>query len=220
MGPLGSKIRDAWADVFYGNQNTEDIIINQFVGALSTSDKLMLDPYTYLIKNESGGVQLQTGKLGITTTFHYNYPVIKEVAKGSAADGILKVGDIITTTGRRNGKGWDYYSILDNGYDYSNLISSAIGLPGDDIYIEVARIDKDNKGIKYEFDKTDGDVYKSVQETGKFTILDLPEVTAHISDNGKFMLIYTDKTIDEAKTEADNYKKRQTVIDDFKAFNK
>lgn len=72
----------------------------------------------------------------------------------------------------------------------------------------------------YEFDKTDGDVYKSVQETGKFIILDLPEVTAHISDNGKFMLIYTDKTIDEAKTEADNYKKRQTVIDDFKAFNK
>ena len=72
----------------------------------------------------------------------------------------------------------------------------------------------------YEFDKTDGNVYKSVKETGKFTILDLPEVTAHISDNGKFVLIYTDKTIDEAKTEADNYKKRQTVIDDFKAFNK
>ena len=143
---LISFLKDNWfSDVFYGNQNTEDIIINQFVGALSTSDKLMLDPYTYLIKNESGGVQLQTGKLGITTTFHYNYPVIKEVAKGSAADGILKVGDIITTTGRRNGKGWDYYSILDNGYDYSNLISSAIGLPGDDIYIEVARIDKDNK---------------------------------------------------------------------------
>ncbi len=72
----------------------------------------------------------------------------------------------------------------------------------------------------YEFDKTDGDVYKSVKETGKFAILDLPEVTAHISDNGKFMLIYTDSSIDEAKTEADNYKKRQTVIDDFKAFNK
>lgn len=72
----------------------------------------------------------------------------------------------------------------------------------------------------YEFDKTDGDVYKSVKETGKFAILDLPEVTAHISDNGKFMLIYTDTTIDEAKTDADNYKRRQTVIDDFKAFNK
>ena len=72
----------------------------------------------------------------------------------------------------------------------------------------------------YEFDKTDGDVYKSVKETGKFAILVLPEVTAHISDNGKFMLIYTDTTIDEAKTDADNYKRRQTVIDDFKAFNK
>ena len=72
----------------------------------------------------------------------------------------------------------------------------------------------------YEFDKTDGEVYKSVKETGKFTILDLPEVTAHISDNGKFMLIYTDKSIDETKTEANNYTKRQAVIDDFKAFNK
>ena len=72
----------------------------------------------------------------------------------------------------------------------------------------------------YEFDKTDGDVYKSVKETGKFTILDLPEVTAHISDNGKFMLIYTDTSIDESKNNADNYTKRQTVIDDFKQFNK
>lgn len=72
----------------------------------------------------------------------------------------------------------------------------------------------------YEFDKTDGDVYKSVKETGKFEILNLPEVTAHISDNGKFMLIYTDTSIDESKTDAENYTKRQTVIGDFKSFNK
>lgn len=72
----------------------------------------------------------------------------------------------------------------------------------------------------YEFDKTDGDVYKSVKETGKFSILGLPEATAYLSDNGKFMMIYTDSTIDESKTDADNYVKRQQIIDDFKVFNK
>ena len=34
------------------------------------------------------------------------------------------------------------------------------------------------------------------------------------------MLIYTDTSIDESKTDAENYTKRQTVIDDFKSFNK
>ena len=139
-------LKDNWdSDIYYGKEIDENVLIDQFVGAVTTSDELMLDPYTYLIKNESGGVALQTGKLGITISFHYNYPVIQEISKGAAAEGRLQVGDIITKSGRRNGNGWEYHSILDNGYDYSNLLSSVIGLPGDEVFVEVARFDEKNK---------------------------------------------------------------------------
>ena len=97
-------LKENWdSDVYYGKEIDENVLIDQFVGAVSTTDKLMLAPYTYLIKNESGGVAMQTGKLGITISFHYNYPVIQEVSQGAAAEGILQVGDIITKSGRRNG---------------------------------------------------------------------------------------------------------------------
>ena len=39
----------------------EDILINQFIGALSTSDERMLDPYTFLKKNEQATQGVQTG---------------------------------------------------------------------------------------------------------------------------------------------------------------
>ena len=82
-------LKDNWdSDIYYGKEIDENVLIDQFVGAVTTSDELMLDPYTYLIKNESGGVALQTGKLGITISFHYNYPVIQEISKGAAAEGI------------------------------------------------------------------------------------------------------------------------------------
>lgn len=70
----------------------------------------------------------------------------------------------------------------------------------------------------------------SVKTNGVFVIeseyqgstVKLPEVTAYLSDNGKYLMIYTDASIDDKKpdTESDNYKHREQVIEDFKAFHK
>lgn len=74
----------------------------------------------------------------------------------------------------------------------------------------------------YEFDKQDGDVYKSVKENGKFQILELREVKATLSDNGKYMMIYTDKSLDKDNPDknSDQYKNMQKAIDAFKEFHK
>lgn len=71
---------------------------------------------------------------------------------------------------------------------------------------------------------------KSVKTDGVFAIeseyqgstVTLPEVTAYLSDNGKYLMIYTDASINDKKpdTESDNYKHREQVIEDFKAFHK
>ncbi len=78
----------------------------------------------------------------------------------------------------------------------------------------------------YEYDlnnlnDTAKSVIDSVKQTGKFTILDLPEVEAYLSDSGKYMLIYSDESIDDENPdkESDSYKHRQEVIEHFKAFN-
>ena len=144
---LVNFLKDNWySDIYYGKEIDENVLIHQFVGALSTSEEVLLDPYTYLIKKEQGGaVAPKTGKLGITVNYHYNYPVVTEISEGAAAEGYLAIGDIITAAGRRKGNDWEYHSILDEGYDFSNLLSSVIGLPGEDVFVEVARFDENNK---------------------------------------------------------------------------
>lgn len=74
----------------------------------------------------------------------------------------------------------------------------------------------------YEFDKQDGEVYKSVKENGKFQILELPEVKATLSDNGKYMMVYTDKSLDKNNPDknSDQYKTMQSAIEAFKSFHK
>ncbi len=87
---------------------------------------------------------------------------------------------------------------------------------GKQITIELYSFDTDN------LNDTAKGVIESVEKDGTFTILGLEPVTAYLSDNGKYMLIYTDNSIDKEKpdTEANNYKHREEVIADFQAFYK
>ena len=88
----------------------------------------------------------------------------------------------------------------------------------------------DNKDVSnitielYEYDMqnqnaTADEVVKSVKEDGTFSILELPEVKAYMSDNGKYLMIYSDKGLDESKTDSDNYKRREEVLEKFKSFH-
>lgn len=93
---------------------------------------------------------------------------------------------------------------------------------GKDVIIELYSYDTEN------LNDTAKEIIKSVKEKGTFEILPnqqgeyLPAVTAYLSDNGKFLMIYSDKSIDynNPDTTTDNYKHQQKVIEDFKAFHK
>ncbi len=66
------------------------------------------------------------------------------------------------------------------------------------------------------------DIISSVKSSGTFTILDLAPVSAYLSDSGKYLMIYTDASInsDNPDTSAANYTHRQEVIEDLAAFHK
>lgn len=79
----------------------------------------------------------------------------------------------------------------------------------------------------YEYDTaklndTANKILNEVKSNGTFSVFNLPAVPAYISDNGKFLMVYTDASIskDNPDKTADNYKHREEVIEDFKAFNK
>ena len=63
-------------------------------------------------------------------------------------------------------------------------------------------------------------VVESVKNSGEFTILDLPPVKAYLSNNGRYIMVYTDASIDDANPdkESDNYKHHEEVIKNFKSF--
>lgn len=65
-------------------------------------------------------------------------------------------------------------------------------------------------------------IIKSVNDNGTFSIYGLPDVTAYLSDNGNYLMVYTDASIDKTNPDKtkDNYKHREQVIKDFKAFKK
>lgn len=67
---------------------------------------------------------------------------------------------------------------------------------------------------------TADEIVKSVKDNGTFSIYGLPDVTAYLSDNGNYLMIYTDTAIDKTNPDknSDNYKHREQVIKDFKAF--
>jgi hypothetical protein len=76
----------------------------------------------------------------------------------------------------------------------------------------------------YEFDNkadaTAKEIISSVKQDGSFSILGLNPVTAYLSDNEKYLMIYSDKSINDEKpdTSSSNYVLRDEVIENFKAF--
>lgn len=71
-----------------------------------------------------------------------------------------------------------------------------------------------------ESNDTAKEIINSVKTNGTFTILDLASVTAYLSDSEKYLMVYTDSSIDSENpdTTAANYTHRQEVIDDLAAF--
>jgi hypothetical protein len=69
----------------------------------------------------------------------------------------------------------------------------------------------------YQFDtKKTNDTVEAVKKDGKFTIYE-KEVEAYVSDNGKYLMIYSDTAVtDDTTTEA--YKTKQSAIKAFKEF--
>lgn len=65
------------------------------------------------------------------------------------------------------------------------------------------------------------EIIDSVKKDGTFTILDLPSVDAYLSDNGKYLMIYTDESIDKENPDKDSntYIHREEVIESFKSFH-
>ena len=110
----------------------------------------------------------------------------------------------------------------------TEMDASLIGAKTGKKFTAVKIDDKDVKNITielYEFNteekkSTADEVIASVKSNGTFSILNLPEVKAYLSDNGKFLMIYTDKGLDESKTDSENYKWREEVLEKFKSFHK
>lgn len=92
---------------------------------------------------------------------------------------------------------------------------------GKQIYVELYYYDTEN------LSDTAKEIINSVKTDGTFRILPdnngekLPAVPAYLSDNGKYLMIYSDASIDVEKpdTNSVNYTHREQVIEDFKAFH-
>ncbi len=120
----------------------------------------------------------------------------------------------------------EYIATKDNKIDESKMTkmdASLIGAKegrkfvtpyGANVTLELYEYDTENPNDKA------NEIISSVKETGKFVILDLPEVEAYMSDNGKYLMIYTDSSIkkENPDKEADNYLRREEIIEAFKSF--
>jgi hypothetical protein len=76
----------------------------------------------------------------------------------------------------------------------------------------------------YDFSKpaSPDEVYNKVKKDGKFSVYDLEEVNAYLSDNGKYMAVYADTSINWKNPDknADNYKHFEEFMKLFKGFHK
>ena len=70
----------------------------------------------------------------------------------------------------------------------------------------------------YYYENTDNQFVKSVKENGTFQIGELDPVTAYIAEDGKYLMIYTDRS--NPAEDSDNAKRQTEVIEAFKAFPK
>lgn len=71
----------------------------------------------------------------------------------------------------------------------------------------------------YEFKSGEKNEYiDSVNKNGTFTLFD-KEITAYLTNNDKYMMIYTDPNIKDGETNSDPYKTMLRAVKTFKAFN-
>lgn len=153
---LVNILKSNWySDIYYGKDCNEDVLIDQFVGALSTSDKTFLDPYTYLTKKEEGQtIVTEKGKIGVTFSNFFNYPVISNIEKDGTAYNKLQIGDIVLKVGKKENDSIKYYSVLDDNINFSNLFDNAIGKKDESLYVSVARLNDTNKFETYDYELT------------------------------------------------------------------
>lgn len=149
---LINTLKNNWySEIYYGKDYDEDVLIDQFIGALSTNEKTFLDPYTYLTKiDNSQTTPVKKGKIGVTFTNCFNYPIVSNIEKNGSAYNKLEIGDIVLKVGKKDKDSIKYYSVLDDSINFSNLFDNAIGQANEDLYISVARFNNQNS-----FDKID-----------------------------------------------------------------
>ena len=182
-------LKEGWmSEIFYGvSEVDEDLLIRQFVGALSSSETKLLDPFTYLIKEEDPILVPALGKLGITLTNFYNIPVITEIDSRGTAKGILKPGDIIVTLGKVNQFGsYNYVNLTDPDVTFSNMFDLGLGRPGQKQYIKVARFDEQQKLSYHEFEIKLGNPLETRQSYLLEEDIDdtiMVKLTSFVSDN-------------------------------------
>ena len=99
---------------------------------------------SYLKKNESATQDSQTGKLGITITNHFSYPIITNIEETGAAFGHLKVGDIVLSITNYKNNTTNKYSIVDENMSFSTIFDNGLDLPNKKVTVEVARFDSNN----------------------------------------------------------------------------
>ena len=66
---------------------------------------------------------------------------------------------------------------------------------------------------------TADEILAGIKDKGTFTVLGLPEIKAILSNNGKYMMVYNDKSINENNEEQEEYKLRQEIVEKFKTFH-
>ena len=140
-------LKDNWySEIYYGKEIDEDVLIHQFIGALSSKEDKMLDPYTFLTKYvPSTPIVDENGKLGITVTKYFDYPIISEVDVNGAAYNHLRQGDIVLSISKMVDGEYKKFEITDPAYNYSTLFDAAMDKPNKTIKVEVARFDEKGK---------------------------------------------------------------------------
>ena len=146
LAQLEKVLKDNWySEIYYGADIDEDLLIHQFIGALSTSRDTMLDPYTYLTKYTPSVPKEETGKLGITVSKYFDYPVIIEVDSKGAAYNHLKQGDIVLSISKMVDGQYKKFEITNPAYNYSTLFDAGLDKANSTIKVEVARFDEEGK---------------------------------------------------------------------------
>lgn len=108
-----------------------------------------------------------------------------------------------------------YIKIDENNANVTKMDASLIGATEGNRY-KTSYNDAEVLIELYYYENTDNDFIKSVKENGSFQIGKLDPVTAYISQDGKYLMIYTDRS--NPTDDSDNGKRKAEVIESFQAF--